>query len=98
MTTTKPIAGLKIPLIYSVNAVCAMEAHFDALDAYASKPVGALRVLIWGGLLHAEPALTLEAAGDIMDACIASGASLADVAQGCLDALSAAGFAAPEGA
>jgi hypothetical protein len=69
-------AGRRWTLVYSVNALCRVEDALGegamAIAAMMADPakvrVGPMRTMFWAGLADHHPELTLEGAGELMDA------------------------------
>ena len=55
-----------------------------------------MRLLFWGALIDRQPEITLTEAGNLIGGHIASGGTLEQIAQLCLEALEAAGFCRDE--
>ena len=87
MTRTVSLNGREYPLRFSVNALCCLEEKTGlTLQSLQSASLSCLRGLLWCGLLTGEPGLTLEGAGDLLDAHLQSGGDVQAVS----DALAAA--------
>ena len=87
------LGGVPVALKYTVNAMCAIEDNAPGSVAdLPEKEYTAARLLLWGGMLHAQPDLTLSEAGDMIDGHIARGGSLEEVAERCLEGLRRCGF------
>jgi hypothetical protein len=56
-------------LRYDLNALCAIEETTGKplAEAVSSNTFSAMRVIIWAGLKHEDPALTVEAVGAMVD-------------------------------
>ena len=79
--------GRDYPLRFSINALCCLEEKTGlSLSQLQSAQFSCIRGLIWCGLMEGEKGLTLEAAGELLDAHLKSGGDLQAVA----DALAAA--------
>ena len=87
MNRVLTLNGRDFPLRFSINALCCLEEKTgQSLSQLQSAQFSCLRGLIWCGLMEAEPGLTLEAAGEMLDAHLQSGGDLQSVS----DALAAA--------
>lgn len=90
------IGGKNIPLKYTVNAMCAMEdASGGALDAVMDRQFTAARLLLWGGMLEGDRAVTLMQAGELISAHLAAGGTLEEVVERCAEGMRLAGFFGP---
>lgn len=97
METRIEIGGRALVLKYTVNALCAVEEHAGgSLDKLMEKQFSATRLLLWGALMEHQPDITLQQAGGLIGAHIASGGSLEEIVNLCAQALESAGFFAPE--
>lgn len=90
------LGGRNCALRYTVNSMCAVEARAgrplaDILDYEYS----AVRLLLWGGLIDAQPELTLDAAGELMGAYLRAGGTLEELIDLCAEAMREAGFFGP---
>lgn len=93
MDTRLEIGGRSVILRYTVNAMCAVEdAAGGSLDEALSREFTGVRLLLWGGMLHSQPDLTLAGAGELLDAHLTAGGTLEEVATCCAEALRRAGF------
>lgn len=91
------IAGRSFILYYSVNALCAVEERAGgSLDQLMERQFSATRLLLWGALMEKQPEITLQQAGELIGAHIASGGTLEEIVNLCAQALESAGFFAPE--
>ena len=98
MNGSVAICGREYPLRYSVNALCLLEDKAGgSLEELLRKDVGGLRGLLWCGLLAENREMTLEAAGDLMQAYLESGGSLKELSAQITIALKNAGFFHPTG-
>ena len=87
------IAGRALRMIYTVNALCDVEARSGgSLDALMERQFSAARLLLWGALTQRQPEMTLEAAGELIDEHIRGGGTLEEIVQLCAEALEEAGF------
>jgi len=87
------IAGQGMTLLYTVNALCAVEERAGgSLDRLMERQFSATRLLLWGGLLEKQPCITLERAGELISVHLASGGTLEEIVNECADALFRAGF------
>ena len=79
--------GRDYPLCFSINALCCLEEKTGlSLSQLQSTQFSCLRGLIWCGLMEGEQGLTLEGAGELLDAHLQHGGDLQAVS----DALAAA--------
>jgi len=91
------IAGEALVLCYTVNALCAVEERAGgSLDGLMDRQFTATRLLLWGGLLEKQPALSLNAVGDLIGRHILRGGTLEDIVNECARAMCAAGFLSGE--
>lgn len=67
------IAGKTRRLRYDINALCALEAELGMPLLTISKLLSTgriwvthIRAILWAGLLHEEPSLTVKQAGDLL--------------------------------
>ena len=80
-------------LRYTIGSMCAMEDRAGgALDALLDRPFTAARLLLWGGMIEAQPRTALADAGARIDAHIAAGGKLDEIVGACAEALRRAGF------
>lgn len=87
------IAGMQVPLRYSVNSLCAMEdLAGGALESAFEKQFTAARLLLWGGMLEGAPGTSLKYAGALIDRHIQAGGTLEEIVEGCAEAMRRAGF------
>lgn len=90
------IGARQVLLRYTVNAMCAMEdAAGGALDGLMDRQFTATRLLLWGGMLAAEPSLTPEAAGALIGEHLAMGGNLEEIVNFCAEGMRLAGFFGP---
>lgn len=91
------IAGRALRLYYTVNALCAVEERAGgSLDRLMERQFSATRLLLWGGLMEKQPEITLQQAGELIGAHLASGGTLEEIVNECAQALEVAGFFAGE--
>ena len=87
------INGREIPLRYTVNAMCAMEDRAGgALQNLMDRQFSATRLLLWGGMLHAQPELPIREVGELITEYLRQGGSLEEIVEICAQALQDAGF------
>ena len=87
------IGGRSVILRYTVNSMCAVEdAAGGALDEVFDRQFTAARLLLWGGMLDAQPDLTLNAAGELVGAHLAGGGTLEQIVEHCAEGMKRAGF------
>ena len=87
------LAGMPLALHYTVNSMCALEARAGMpIDRLLDWHFNATRLLLWAGLYHTHPDLTVGDAGDLIGEHILRGGSLEDIAEACADGLRAAGL------
>ena len=85
--------GKSVVLRYTVNSMCAVEdAAGGALDEVFERQFTAARLLLWGGMLDAEPGLTLKDAGGLVGAHLAGGGTLEQIVEHCAEGMRRAGF------
>lgn len=90
------LSGVFYPLRYTVNAVCCLEEKMKGgLNTLLSSGLSSVRGLLWCGMLHQLPTLTLEDAGDLLEKHLSQGGSLQKVADALAGCLEAAGFFHP---
>ena len=93
MNRVLTLNGRDFPLRFSINALCCLEEKTgQSLSQLQSAQFSCLRGLIWCGLMEAEPGLTLEAAGEMLDAHLQSGGDLQSVSDTLAAALEDACF------
>ena len=87
------LGGREVRLRYTVNAMCAVEERAgSALERLTDRQFTATRLLLWGGMLEAEPEATPEMAGEIISRHMERGGSLDDIVDACAAAMRDAGF------
>ena len=85
--------GRDYPLRFSINALCCLEEQTgQSLSGLQSARFSCLRNLLWCGLMEAEKGMTLQAAGDLLDAHLRSGGDLQSVSDTLAQALQDACF------
>ena len=85
--------GRDYPLSFSINALCCLEEKTGlSLTKLQSAQLSCLRGLLWCGLMEANPGLTLEGAGEMLDAHLRAGGQLQAVADSLAAALEDACF------
>ncbi len=85
--------GRDYPLRFSINALCCLEEKTGLnLSRLQSAQFSCLRGLIWCGLMESEKGLTLEAAGDLLEAHLRSGGEIQAVSDTLAQALGDACF------
>lgn len=90
------IGGRTVVLKYTVNAMCAMEdVAGGALDTLMDRQFTAARLLLWGGMLGADPSVTLAFAGQLIGEHLALGGTLEEVVEHCAGGMRSAGFFGP---
>ena len=93
MNRVLTLNGRDYPLRFSINALCCLEEKTGlSLAQLQSAQFSCLRGLIWCGLMEAEKGLTLEGAGELLDAHLQSGGDLQAVADTLAAALEDACF------
>lgn len=93
MDVRMEIGGEPVVLRYTIGSMCAMEDRAGgALDALLDRPFTAARLLLWGGMIEAQPRTALADAGARIDAHIAAGGKLDEIVGACAEALRRAGF------
>ncbi len=93
MTRAISIGGRVESLAFTVNSVCQLEeiTGKSLADALSTDTAG-LRALLWCGLIASRPGLTLEAAGELMDAYLRADGDLESLCGQLTGALEDAGF------
>lgn len=72
--TSLTLNGREYPLRFTVNALCRLEEKTGkSLEDMRSGQMSCLRGLLWCGLAEGAPEMTLEQAGDLIDAYLRSG-------------------------
>lgn len=85
------VNGRLYSLRFTVNHICCLEeALGEKFPALLSGSVWGMRALIWCGLM--EEKLSLEEAGDLLQAYLAQGGTLQALSQILADAMEDAGF------
>lgn len=86
-------------LRYTINSLCAVEEKagigFESL--ILTGQLSALRLLLWAGLRHEDEDLSVEDAGDLIDAYLDNDNSIEELGEYIEEALTKAGFADQEG-
>ncbi|MBR1585722.1 MAG: hypothetical protein IJ662_09300 [Clostridia bacterium] len=96
MTVT--LNGVEYPLRFTVNALCCLEEKTGkSLDQLQGAQMSCLRGLLWCGLMEANPAMTLQDAGDLITRHLQSGGSLSALSDALAKALEDACFFQPPG-
>ena len=89
--------GTEKHLRYSVNVLADLEQQMGQPlgSALAAEAIGirTIRAMLWAGLKHDTPALSVTETGDLMQTYLDGGGSLPDLTTKMLEALSLAGFA-----
>lgn len=84
--------GRERALRYTMGALCRMEEEAGCpLDEITQKEFTALRLLLWGALLHEDASLRPDGAAALADEYLAEGGTLGDLAEKCAAALEASG-------
>lgn len=87
------LAGMPLALRYTVNSMCALEARAGMpIDRLMDRHFSATRLLLWAGLYHNHPELTVYEAGELIGEHMSGGGSLEDIVEACADGLRAAGL------
>lgn len=87
------LGGREYALRYTVNAVCCLEEKNEkGLESLLRTQFSCLRALLWCGLMSGQPGMTMEDAGQLLQAHLDAGGSLSGVAAAIADALEDAGF------
>ena len=93
MNRVLTLNGRDYPLRFSINALCCLEEKTGlSLNRLQSAQFSCLRGLIWCGLMESERGLTLEAAGELLDAHLRAGGDLEAVSDTLAQALQDACF------
>ena len=94
--TELTILGRRRPLRFTINALCALEEKTGgSLEGMLRGGLSSVRGLLWCGLLGDEPSLTLEGAGQLLEAHLQAGGSLHEIAKALARGLEEAGFFQP---
>ena len=87
------LCGREYPLRFTVNALCSLEERTGiSLDALQSRQLSCLRGLLWCGLTESQPGLSLQQAGEMIDAHLRDGGDMAALADQLAAALEDACF------
>ena len=85
--------GREYALRYTVNALCCLEEKIGkGLESLTGTQLTCLRGLLWCGLMEEQPGITLDRAGEILQAHLEKGGRLRTVADHLAAALEDAGF------
>ena len=99
MNRSITLNGKEYSLRFSVNALCCLEEKTGvSLSQLQSAQFSCLRGLLWCGLMESEKGLTLENAGELIDAHLRSGGGLSSLAAQLAGALEDACFFPQAGA
>ena len=97
MEMRREIGGRELQMRYTFNSLCAMEERAGGgLAQWNNRQYTPVRLLFWGALIDRQPEITLTEARNLIGGHIASGGTLEQIAQLCLEALEAAGFCRDE--
>ena len=97
MEMRRDSGGRELQMRYTFNSLCAMEERAGGgLAQWNNRQYTPVRLLFWGALIDRQPEITLTEAGNLIGGHIASGGTLEQIAQLCLEALEAAGFCRDE--
>jgi hypothetical protein len=95
------LIGLKLDrdryLRYDINALANLEEATgmtieQAMDEKKIQSLRVVRALVWAGLLHEDPKLKIETAGDLLEDFFESGGELTTIFQKITDAVLACGL------
>lgn len=93
MTRMIDLNGRAEALAYTVNSLCMLEEiSGKPLSKVLSGDLTGMRALLWCGLIRSHPDLTLERAGEWLDAYLLSGGALETLCEKITGALEDAGF------
>ena len=96
MNRSITLNGREYALRFSVNALCCLEEKTGlSLAQLQSAQFSCLRGLLWCGLMESEKGLTLQGAGDLLDAHLRAGGDLQAVSDALAHALEDACFFPP---
>lgn len=92
-TVTVEIAGRPLRLCYTINSLCALEDRAGMpIDRLMDRQFSATRLLLWAGLTHCQPELTVADVGNLIGRDLQMGGTLEDIVDLCADGLRAAGL------
>ena len=78
---------------YTVNSLCALEDRAGmSIDRLMDLQFSATRLLLWAGLTHCQPELTVTDVGNLIGRELQMGGTLEDIVDLCADGLRAAGL------
>ena len=90
---TVDIAGRPMRLCYTINSLCALEDRAGMpIDRLMDRQFSATRLLLWAGLTHCQPELTVTDVGNLIGRELQMGGTLEDIVDLCADGLRAAGL------
>ena len=90
---TVDIAGRLMRLCYTINTLCALEDRAGMpIDRLMDRQFSATRLLLWAGLTHCQPELTVTDVGNLIGRELQMGGTLEDIVDLCADGLRAAGL------
>ena len=90
---TVRVAGREWNLRYTVNSLCALEDRAGmSIDRLMDRQFSATRLLLWAGLTHCQPELTVADVGNLIGRDLQMGGTLEDIVDLCADGLRAAGL------
>ena len=87
------LAGRPLRLRYTVNSLCDLEEKAGMpIDRLMDRQFSATRLLLWAGLTHCQPELTVTDVGNLIGRELQMGGTLEDIVDLCADGLRAAGL------
>ena len=87
------IAGTPLRLRYTINSLCALEERAGMpIDRLMDRQFSAVRLLLWAGLSHCQPELTVCEVGNLIGRELMMGGTLEDLVNLCAEGLRAAGM------
>ena len=87
------LSGMPLMLRYTLNDLCAMEVWAGMpLDELMNRHFSATRLLLWAGLRHCYPGVTVWDAGELIGKHLQHGGTLDEVIDICADGLRVSGL------
>lgn len=87
------IAGRRMELRYTLNSLCEIEDRAGMpIDWLMNRQFSATRLLLWAGLRHGQPELSVRDAGDLIGESLRRGGSLEEIIDLCAAGLRDAGL------
>ena len=85
------IGERELALRYTINSLCELEDRAGMpIDRLMDRQFSATRLLLWAGLRHGQPELTVRDAGDLIGEYLLAGGTLEEIVDLCADGLRAA--------